>query len=82
MRPHDTDRLPSQPLVVFSDFPVDGQGGTQIWRTFLERHNRMTPACFLDGSARKVALWTLWNQRWHRQFRRQELSRSDFPFLR
>jgi hypothetical protein len=82
LRPQDTDRLPSQPLVVFSDFPENGQGGTQIWRAFLERHNHATQACFLDGSARKIPLWDLWNQRWHRQFRRQEYGRSDFPFLR
>ncbi|HPC93418.1 MAG TPA: prepilin-type N-terminal cleavage/methylation domain-containing protein [Sedimentisphaerales bacterium] len=81
LRPQDTDRLPSQPLVVFSDFPENGQNGTQIWRTFLERHNHATQACFLDGSARKIPLWELWNQRWHRQFRRQEYHRSDFPFL-
>jgi prepilin-type N-terminal cleavage/methylation domain-containing protein len=82
LRPQDTDRLPTTPLTIFSDFPENGQGGTQIWRTFLERHNHATQGCFLDGSARKMPLWTLWNQRWHREFQRQEHTRADFPFLR
>lgn len=82
LRPQDTDRRPTRPLEIFSDFPEDGQNGTQIWRTFLTRHNGATQACLLDGSARKLPLWTLWNQRWHREFARQEYSRADFPFLR
>jgi hypothetical protein len=82
LRPRDTDRLPTRPLVIFSDFPENGQGGTQIWRTFLERHNGATQGCFLDGSAHKIPLWTLWNQRWHREFQRQVYTRADFAFLR
>ncbi len=81
LRPQDTDRLPTQPLVVFSNFPENGQNGTQIWRTFLTRHSGATQASLLDGSARKIRLWDLWNQRWHRQFNRQAYSRADFPFL-
>ena len=82
LRPQDTDRTPTEPLVVFSDFPENGQGGTQIWRTFLERHRGATQGCFLDGSARKIPLRTLWNQRWHRQFEAQDYTTANFPFLR
>lgn len=82
LRPQDTDLRPTRPLEIFSDFPENGQNGTQIWRTFLTRHSGATQACLLDGSARKLPLWTLWNQRWHREFARQEYSRVDFSFLR
>jgi len=81
LRPQDTDRLPTQPLVIFSDFPENGQNGTQIWRTFLTRHNGATQASLLDGSARKIPLWSLWSQRWHREFAQHEYSRADLPFL-
>ena len=82
LRPQDTDQRPTRPLEIFSDFPENGQNGTQIWRTFLTRHRGATQAGFLDGSARKIPLWTLWNQRWHREFARQEYDRADFSFLR
>ena len=82
LRPQDDDRRPGRPLVIYSDFPENGQGGTQIWRTFLERHNGRTQASLLDGSARKIPLWELWDQRWHRQFRSQEYTSADFPFLK
>jgi prepilin-type N-terminal cleavage/methylation domain-containing protein len=82
LRPRDSDKRPKQPLVMFSDFPENGSGGTQIWRTFLDRHNRATQGCFLDGSSRKVPLWQLWNQRWHREFERVVHTPADFPFLR
>jgi len=82
LRPQDTDRIPTAPRVIFSDFPENGQGGTQIWRTFLERHNYATQGVFLDGSARRIPLWKLWSLRWHRQFARKDYSKADFPFLR
>ena len=87
------DVLDDQPIVkiavgykyrgkIYRDFPENGQGGTDMWRTFLNRHNRATQGCFLDGSSRKIPLWTLWNIRWHREFRRQLHTADDFPFLR
>ena len=82
IRPQDDDKLPTKPLEIFSDFPENGSGGTQIWRTFLQRHNNATQGCFLDGSARKIPLPTLWNLRWQRQFDRRLYTPADFPFLR
>jgi prepilin-type processing-associated H-X9-DG protein len=82
LRPKDDDKRPKKPLVIFSDFPENGAGGTDLWRTFLERHSGATQGCFLDGSARRIRLWQLWNQRWHRRFERQLHTKADFPFLR
>jgi prepilin-type N-terminal cleavage/methylation domain-containing protein len=82
LRPQDTDRKPTRPLEIFSDFPENGLGGTQIWRTFLTRRRQGSQAGLLDGSARKLPLWSLWNQRWHRDFARREYTLADFPFLR
>ncbi len=82
IHPQDDDKLPTEPLEIFSDFPVNGAGGTQIWRTFLQRHNNATQGSFLDGSARKILLPSLWNLRWHRQFRRRNYTKSEFHFLR
>lgn len=81
LRPRHTDILPTNPLVICNDFPVNGAGGTQIWRAFLDRHNGAMSSSFLDGSARKVPLWTLWDLRWHRGFEKQYLKRDNFPFL-
>jgi len=82
IRPKDDDKRPTSPLVIYSDFPENGAGGTQIWRSFLERHNGATQGCFLDGSARRVPLPTLWSLRWHRQFQKRDYTAAQFPFLR
>lgn len=82
LRPRDDDQRPRRSLEIYSDFPENGQGGTDMWRAFLNRHMRATQGCFLDGSSRKTPLWTLWNLRWHREFRRQLHTADDFPFLR
>jgi prepilin-type N-terminal cleavage/methylation domain-containing protein len=81
LRPQHSNKLPAEPLRIAADFPENGKNGTQIWRTFLERHNRATQGCFLDGSSRRVPLWTLWDLRWHREFKKQGYTRADFPFL-
>lgn len=82
LRPRDDDKLPGGPLRTFSDFPENGRGGTDIWRTFLERHSRATQGCFLDGSSRKIPLWTLWDLRWHRRFQRQGYTPAHLSFLK
>jgi prepilin-type N-terminal cleavage/methylation domain-containing protein/prepilin-type processing-associated H-X9-DG protein len=82
LRPNHTDGIPSKPLLVFSDFPVNGAGGTQIWRCFLDRHNRALNGSFLDGSVQKIALPQLWDLKWHRSFERQNYTYADFPWLR
>ena len=81
LRPLHTDILSTKPLVGCYDFPVNGAGGTQMWRAFVDRHNGAMTSSFLDGSARKVPLWTLWDLRWHRGFEKQNLKKADFPFL-
>lgn len=82
LRPRDTDRKPDRPLVIFSDFPVDGQGGTQMWRCFVDRHHGAIHGSFLDGSVQKIPLPSLWNVRWYRGFQKQYYTRDDFPWLR
>jgi hypothetical protein len=81
LRPEHTDVLPTKPLVFCNDWPVDGAGGTQIWRAFLDRHSGAMTSSFLDGSAGKIPLWALWDLPWHRQFVKQGLAIDDFPFL-
>jgi prepilin-type N-terminal cleavage/methylation domain-containing protein/prepilin-type processing-associated H-X9-DG protein len=82
LHPEHGNRIPTQPLVVCTDFPVDGGGGTQMWRSFVDRHNSAINSSFLDGSARKVRLWELWDLRWHREFVKQHYPRERFPFLK
>jgi len=81
LRPHDSDRLPTKPLVVYRDWPVDGAGGTQMWRCFVDRHGGAINISFLDGSVQKVPLWELWNLRWHRGFNRKVLTPQTFSWL-
>ena len=81
LRPQHTDILPTEPLVGCNDFPVNGAGGTQMWRAFVNRHNGAMTSSFLDGSARKVPLWSLWDLRWHKKFEKQNLDKANFPFL-
>ena len=82
LRPDHTNRIPDKPLLVFSDFPVNGQGGTQIWRCFVNRHNRAINGSFLDGSVQIIPLPHLWDLKWHRSFERQNYTGDDFPWLR
>lgn len=81
LRARDDDKLPPKPLVMYGDFPENGNGGTDIWRVFLDRHNQAVQACFLDGSVNKIRLWELWNVKWHRTFQKQLYTRATFPFL-
>lgn len=39
-------------------------------RFVLDRHNRKVNLSFVDGSASGIKLNTLWDQKWHREFRR------------
>jgi prepilin-type N-terminal cleavage/methylation domain-containing protein/prepilin-type processing-associated H-X9-DG protein len=82
LRPNHTNPIPDRPLLVYSDFPVDGAGGTQMWRCFVNRHNRAINGSFLDGSVQVIELPRLWDLKWHRSFERQFYTYDDFPWLR
>jgi prepilin-type N-terminal cleavage/methylation domain-containing protein len=81
LRPKHDNKLPTKPLLIYRDFPENGRGGTQIWRAFLDRHNRAIHSGFLDGSVGKIPLWTLWDVKWHRRFEKQGYTGAAFPFL-
>jgi len=81
-RARHTDILPTKYLVTYKDFPENGEGGTDTWRAFLDRHSGAIQGCFLDGSAGRIPLWTLWDFKWHRKFVKQNLTKEHFPFLR
>ena len=81
-RNSQSNNLPTEPLITYSDFPVNGSGGTQMWRAFLDRHMNGINVCFLDGSVRHVALWNLWDMKWHRTFNRISHDRSEFWWLK
>ena len=80
-RARHTDVLPTKPLITYKDFPENGVGGTDTWRVFLDRHSGAIQGCFLDGSAGRIPLWTLWDLKWHRKFVKQNLTKEHFPFL-
>jgi len=82
LRPRETDKIPTKPLLIYSDYPENGSGGTQTWRAFVDRHNEAINACFLDGSVGKIPLWSLWDTKWHRQYVKQGYTKDDFPFLK
>ena len=80
-RARHTDKLPDRQFVTYKDFPENGQGGTDIWRVFLDRHSGAIQGSFLDGSVGKMPLWTLWDFKWHRKFVKQNYTKEHFPFL-
>lgn len=81
MLPRHTEPIPSKPLVLFSDIPVDAPG-RQIWRVCIDRHNGTINSSFLDGSVRKVRLFNLWNLNWNREWIPQNYTKADIPWLK
>ncbi|MBN1846666.1 MAG: prepilin-type N-terminal cleavage/methylation domain-containing protein [Sedimentisphaerales bacterium] len=77
-RPHDTDPLPSEPLVDYDDIAVDTPN--QMWRVCINRHFRGVNGSFLDGSVRKIWLWDLWSLKWYRDYHRVYYNAGDLPW--
>ena len=78
--PKETDPIPTKPLILFSDIPVDASN-RQMWRFCINRHQGAVNVSFLDGSVRKVRLYQLWDLKWHRLWQPLGYTRVDFPWL-
>jgi len=78
--PYHTDPIPPKPLTLFSDIPANASG-CQLWRFCIDRHSGGINVCFLDSSARKIPLYTLWDLKWHREWVPQGYTIADIPWL-
>ena len=78
--PCHTDPIPPKPLILCSDIPRNAPS-CQLWRFCIDRHNGGINICFLDSSVRKIRLYALWDQRWHRAWPPQGYTIADIPWL-
>ncbi len=77
--PRHDNPIPSKPFVEYDDIPTNSGN---IWRFCIDRHSGGIQSSYLDGSVKKILIPDLWNQKWHREFVRQNYTAGDIPWYR
>ena len=70
--PLSTNKMPTD----LNNPDPESAGGNWMARAAMSRHDGGINSAFLDGSVRHILPEYLWNQKWHRTFKKKNLRRS------